>query len=497
MLLRLCQLKSPVLGLISLTLLSSCSWRKHDGSGANELLTTFPNKWFSQSSSHSIVNSQNEPQPHILFDTTPEFNATERTVNVVLSTVEGSDHAYAIDLNSGQRYYTHTYCKQKDVWNNYSGTINRPVFSIGQMPRVLDQLGDSQKVIVWSKRSSFFDTAYSNFHKVRLVGAYVEQICPDGNCLGKSNWLSKLVFVGVDAEDNSLKGVNNITDFKKTFDWEKSKAVLENIDGRNFIGDMTYPATRVGQLIEYPEAFDYFKKRSIFLTDVELKKIQKGCHILYDRLWTEVGQEREEDKPVKDAKELNEKVKLREKLKKEKKPIGFAQRFTAFTRKYYNEVSTCEKFVYHGNINLDREKFWFLSYVGLYYRLHREGYYFDCRSKIWQRNILNDQGQPVYDLKRDIEFCREQEFDQAMDYLPNFLKGLKSERDYFRFVDYDNHSFGTHRKMYSWVKVKSRKFDCANDPNTTVKKDLNVFPEDVNWKERNVKDYASREKIIY
>jgi hypothetical protein len=498
MLLRLCQLKSPYIGLITLTLfLSSCSWRRDEGPTSTELLTTFNNHWFSHNKNHSIVDTQNEPEPHLLFDTTPEFKVQERTVNIVLATPQGSAHAYSIDLNSGQRYYSHTYCKQKDIWNKYSGTINRPVFSIGYMPRVLDQLGEAQKVIVFSKRGSFLDTALTNYHKIKLVGAYVEQICPDGNCLGKNNWLSKLVFIGVDAEDGGLASMMTTADFKKSFDWETSKSYLENIDGKNFIGDLNYPATRVGQLIEYEDAFDYFKKRSIFLSDVELKKIQKGCHILYDRLWEEVGMERPEDKPAKDMKEMNAKIKLREQIKKEKKPVGFAARFQKFTKKYYTEVSTCEKFVYHGNVNIDREKFWFLSYVGLFYRLHREGYFFDCRNRTWQRNVLNDQGEPVYSLKRDIDGCKELEIDQAMDYLPNFLKGLKGEKDYFRFVDYDNHPFGTHKKMYSWVKVKSQRFDCSGDPNVAVKREMDLFPEDVAWKEKNVKDYADREKIIY
>lgn len=460
-------------------------------------MTTFSNNWFSHNKNHSLVDAQLEPESHLMFDTTPEFKSQERTVNVVLATPENSPHAYNIDLNSGQRYYSHTFCKQKDVWANYSGTIDRPVFSVGYMPRVLDQLGDAQKVIVWTKRQSFKDTALTNYHKVKLVGAYVEQICPDGNCLGKSNWLSKLVFIAVDAEDATLSNIKTIADFRDVIDWETSKAVLENMEGRNFIGDQTYPATRVGQLIEYEDAFDYFKKRSIFLTDVELKKIQKGCHILYDRLWEEVGKEREEDKPAKNSKELNAKVKLHDKLKKEKKPVGFAARFRAFTKNYFTEISTCEKFVYHGNVNLDRDKFWFLSYVGIFYRLHREGYYFDCRNRVWQRNVLNEQGEPTHNIKRDIEDCKELEIDQAMDYLPNFLKGLKGEKDYFRFVDYDNHPYGTHRKMYSWVKTKSRKFDCSKDPNPAVKQEMELFPDDVTWKERNLKDYADKEKIIY
>lgn len=458
-------------------------------------MTTFSNNWFSKNLNHSIVNTNGEPVPHIMFDTTPEFGIEEGVVNVAIAVPEGSAHAYDIDLSSGQRYFTHSYCKQSDVWNLYSGSINRPVFSIGYMPRVLDQLGEPQKVIVWSTRSGFRDTTTSNYHKVKLITAYVEQHCPEGNCLGKNNWLSKLVFLAVDAEDKNLNWISTSAEFKKKIDWEKAKAYLENIDGRNFIGEQTYPATRVGQLIEYDEAFSYFKKRSIFLTDTELKKVQNGCHALYDSFWEEVGKEHPEDKPATTAEELTAKLKLREAIRKKRLPVGFAERLQVFTRKYYNEFSTCEKFVYHGNINRDREAFWFLSHMGIFFRLHREGYYFDCRHKTWQRNVLNDKGEPVYDLKRDIEFCREAEFDQAMAYLPNFLNGLKGEKEYFRFIDYDNHTFGTHAKMYSWVKSRNRKFDCK-DPNTEIRKELRVYPEDVKWKERNIKDIADKLKLI-
>jgi hypothetical protein len=305
------------------------------------------------------------------------------------------------------------------------------------------------------------------------------------------------VFVGLDAEDKSFDVITSIADFKKVFDWDQSKAYLENIEGRNFIGDANYPAIRVGQLIEYDDAFDYFKKRSIFLTDAELKKIQKGCHILYDGLWDEVGKMRPEDKPAKTTEELVAKIKLQNELKNKRVPVGFAARFKKFTKKYYNEISTCEKFVYHGNVNRNREAFWFLSYVGLFYRLHREGYYFDCRSRAWQRNVINDQGSPVYNIKEGIDECMEPQIDQAMGSLPNFLAALKGEKEYFRFVDYDNHSFGTHNKLYSWVKTKSRKFDCSDDPNSKIRKDLRVFPEDVEWEEKKIKDIATEIKIIY
>ncbi len=497
MLLRLCQLKSRSLFLITLITLSSCSQWKRPAPNGSEILTTFPNHWFSVNADHSLQGTQGGPVPHVIFDTEPEFRLKNRLVNVIISTPENSQHAYEIDLYSGQRHYSHTYCKQKDIWNNYTGIIHRPVFSVGIIPKILDQIGEPQKVIVWSRNKNYHETAVNNYRDVKLVGAFVEQICQEGNCLGKSNWLSRLVFIGVDGDDRELDRIQNVTDFKKVFDWETSKAHLENINGRNFIGDRTYPAIRVGQLIEYDDAFDFFRKRSIFLTDKELKKIQNGCHALYNNLWEEVGRIRPEDVSAKTNEEYNKKRKLIEELKHKKLPVGFAARLHKFTKKYFNEVTTCEKFVYHGNINRNPEAFWFLSYMGIYYRLHKEGYYFDCKAGTWQRNVLNVQGERIYDLKNGISQCNEQMLDQAMDYLPNFLTGLKSEKEYFTFIDYDNHTHGTHNKMYAWIKLKSLKLNCSSDPNVTIKKEMKLFPEDVRWKNRKVKDTAPDSRLIY
>lgn len=497
MLLRLCQLKSQLLVAILLVSLSACTWRKGTGPNADEFVSSFSNKWFSANSDHSLVDSKGVPVSHVLFDTTPEFNEKSQTVNVIITTPKDSEHAYSVDTNSGQVHYSHSFCKQKDVWSLYSGSINRPNFSIGYIPRVLDQLGGPQKIIIWSNRVGYGESRDQNYFKVKIIGAYVEQICPEGNCLGKSNWLSRLVFVAVDTEDNTVSNLQITSDFKKIVNWEEAKAQLENVDGRNFIGENTYPYIRVGQLIAFKDAFEYFKKRSIFLVDKELKKIQKGCHALYNSLWEEVGKLQPEDRPARTKAELNAKIKLRQELKKKKLPVGFAARLHLYTQKFYNEVSTCEKFVYHGNLNKNPEAFWFLSYMGIFYRLHREGYYYNCEQKTWQRNILDRDGRPVHNIKRDIAKCTDRDIDRAMEYLPNFLSGLKGEKEYFKFIDYDQHTFGTHKKMYAWVKMKNRKLDCSNDPNEEIQKETKAFPEDAAWKPRYIKDLADEMKIIY
>lgn len=494
MLLRLCQLKS--LTLLAL-LATGCSFFKsHHNS--EELVSFIEPKWFAAKPHHTIVDSEGKHQAHLFFDVHPELNATGNFANVVVVTPENSEHAYTLDLYSGQRHFDHPYCKQKDIWNVYNGSVGIPKFTVAAMPRTLDQLGEAQKVIVFGGGKKLGTFPDSQFHRVRLIGAYVEQKCPEGNCLGKNNWLSKLVFLAVEPNDKSMEKIQTLDDFRKKIDWVEMKATLENMGGYNGLGDITYPAVRIGQLIPLEEAVDYHKKRSIFLSVKESQKIQDSCTSLYDRLYSEVGMERPEDKPSATVEELNAKIKLKEELKKKRLPDGFAARFVAFTKKYSQEMASCERFVYHGNINEDREKFWFLSYMGIFYRLHRDGYYFDCNRKSWLKNVLDNNGKMIFDLKEDINKCNEKAIDTAMDYLGNFLTGLKaSGGPYYKFIDYDTHSFGTHRKMYSWVKVHPRKFTCSNALNETVKKEMRIFPEDVSWKPRDVKDIADKMKIIY
>ena len=496
MLLRLCQLKS--LALLMLLTLSGCAFFSWSSDHAAELLTPMKNEWFSNNPRHALYDQQGKPQPHHFFDVNPELSKTDVYVNAVVLVPEGSDHSYQLDLASGQRFYSHTYCPQSDIWNQYSGSIGKPIFNIGVIPRMLDQLGEPQEVIIFGGAKKYSKLGDFHQHRVRLIGAIVEQACPEGNCLGRDNWISKMVFLAVDVEDKKLQNVTDIVTLQQKIDWPQTKAVIENLDGRNGGGKTNYPAIRVGKLIKLDEAIDYYKKRSIYLSEEEAKKIRNSCHALYDKLWEDVGKERDEDKAAKTIEELNTKLKIREELRKKGKPTTFAARLKNFSKKYYAEFSTCQKFVYAGNINQDRDQFWFLSYAGIFFRLHKDGYFYDCRIKSWQKNSLNNSGEPIYDIKTGMVDCSDRDYDTAMEYLPNFLTSIKnSESNYYKFVDYDTHTFGTHQKLYSWVKLKSKKYDCHSDPNSEIRKELKVFPDDINWKSRDVKDIADELKIIY
>ncbi len=497
MLLRLCQLKS--LALLMLIIFNGCSWlRQPQPKTPHELLSIFSPQWFSDNPNHALIDLHGKPQPPLFFDVTPEISRSDRFVNAIITTQERSPYAYQLDLRSGQRYYSHSYCSQSDIWNNYKGTIKRPQFSLGIIPRILDQTGEPQKIIIFGGQDHFVRSVDHNDVRVKMVGAYVEQSCPSGNCLGKNNWLSRLVFVAIDPEDEKWASFESKETFLKEIDWEQMKAILENVDGRNKMGDQSYPAIRVGQLLNFNEAMEHFKKHSIYLSEKETKKIQSGCFALYDKLWKDVGESRPEDQPAKTIEELKAKIKLKELLRKQKFPIGFAARFLVFTKKYLKEFNTCDKFVYHGNVNQDSDVFWFLNYVTMFYRLNHDGYYFDCNQKTWQKNMLKSDGRYTHDLKTELAECKERELDLAMDYMQNFLIGLKaSETTYYKFLDYDNHTFGTHKKLYSWVKMRANKFDCSQDPNEAIRKEIRVFPDDISWKERDLKDIEDEMKIIY
>jgi len=225
--------------------------------------------------------------------------------------------------------------------------------------------------------------------------------------------------------------------------------------------------------------------------------VRNGCYVLYEKMWQDVGIERPEDKPSKNSKELREKLKLLEDLKKKKQPAGFAARFAKFTQKYSKEFASCERYVQHGNINKNAEKFWFLAYSGMFYRLHKDGYYYDCERGYWRPNLMGKNGKLAYRLNQMIETCDAKDIDLAMGYLPNFLKGEKTSSQYYRFIDYDNLPYGSHRKIYSFVRMPVRKYQCGGDPNKNINASLEVFPGDVKWKPRGTKDFGDKLKIIY
>lgn len=162
MFLRLCQLKS----LIILLLFISCSWQKPKNPFPAEMISLIEPKWFKENPNHALWDQNGKPQLHLFFDVDPELSLKKQTLNIVVHTPEGSSFKNDLDLHSGQTHYSHSYCKQKDIWENESGMIHLPPYSIGFVPRVLDQLGRPQNYSFGNSQNLARTMNFSSFEAV-------------------------------------------------------------------------------------------------------------------------------------------------------------------------------------------------------------------------------------------------------------------------------------------------------------------------------------------
>ena len=145
MFMRLCQLKTLILvGL----LLNSCSLRKKTEVEAGNIPEA---KWFSANQEHALEDNSGAKK-HLFFDAASTINWSEGTVKFVALTVADSKLSYMLDLASGQPLAKHEYCEQKDIFGDYRGKVNRPSYVQGFIPKVLDQMGEPQKIIYFSQK---------------------------------------------------------------------------------------------------------------------------------------------------------------------------------------------------------------------------------------------------------------------------------------------------------------------------------------------------------
>ena len=486
MFLRLCQLKTLVLGLV---ILNSCTWGREKIAAEGVKPKA---KWFRINQEHALEDTLG-PKRHLFFDAQSRIDWGEGTVKFVALTPQDSRYSYGMDLASGQPFTQHEYCQQKDVWGQYSGNVHRPPYTQGFVPRVLDQLGTPQKIIYFSRKS--VPRAFEQY-EARIIGGYVESLCPVMDCQKLGEWHSRLVLIGVDPEDPDLHEYR-IPQIKEKLNWPKVKGHIENIEGKNFLGNDTFPRWKASEPINLKETLSFFRKRAKFFKGKELLSVQKSCHELYDNLWTKVGEVRLEDLAAESAEAVKQKLEVISLLRANNEPVGFLARFTDFTEKYYKDVLTCSKFIYSGNINQNPEKFWFINYVKAFYLLYQQGYYYHCGGNAWRRNILKENGDYFYSVQDTLKECKIDQIDMAMNYIPNFIRAEKGKTsEFLRFIDYDNQAMGTHEKIYNWVHFPHIKLTCSNDQHDRFLQSLNVFVDDVSWEARTPKkDYD--DKVIY
>ena len=471
--------------------LASCAWLGWSDPEDNDLLSRIESNWYSIDPKIQLANYQGEIQPHFFYDPRPGFSERNPLINYIPLVVPGDKRAFAIDVLSGQRYFSHLLCSQNDVWQE-RGTISAEAQYVrGVVPRTFDQINEPLQIIVLGARN--VDHLSTRFYQARVVSAYVEQVCPVGKCVVPSDWLNRMVLVAVDEKRTDLTALTDLEKFQDKVDWKEIRGQLENHSGRNKSSEEEYPAVRVGQLLPLTEALSYLNSRSIRLTNVELVKLYRSCLTVYEKLWQEVGQETMLDRKAKTSQEIKEYQKIVETLRKQKKPVFFNERLGAFFKNYGAEMATCSRLVYPGNATADPERYHFISWIGLFTRLHKEGWEFDCRRGHW--NYENIGARAMKNLQSFN--CSNKIIDQAIDEVPLLLKGIRAARgEHWRYVGWDEEAQGAHSKIFGWVKVPDRHFACSNDLNAKIRGSWKEKSEVQNWKRRhNIKNLTEADYI--
>ncbi|MFZ4715601.1 MAG: hypothetical protein ACOYL6_17895 [Bacteriovoracaceae bacterium] len=465
---------------------TGCSSKKNLGPDHWATVHTTP-VWFAEDAKLRNTDRDGNVEPHLFFDSEPKISFEDHTLFFIVTTPAKSTVAFDYDILSGHRYGKYLYCDQNDSWGKYSGTITTPPYTEGIVPQMLDQLGKPQKILVFGNEKFYQDDFLKASHQVRVVGGVVEQVCHEGTCIGRNTWESRMVLLAVDPHDTSYSDVTNIDELKEKINWEYFKAFLQNAIGRNSAGENDVPAVRVTGEIKPVFAMKFASSFSHVFNFPELRKIRTSCLKLYDYVWQTFGSLKHSEKKVNNLYDLKEKIIEQEKLKISGDFRTFGSEFRNFHAKYGKEFQTCTDFVKTPHLQEDPAKHWFFTLLAGFYKLERLGHVYNCNQRVWQENpFIGNSNKREYDPAQTIVRCTDEDLDLSMGQLVTYMNSLRmSGKEFYRYIEYDDTSFGTHERLHSWVNVETKNLGCKDQNLAKKLTQIEIFPEDVKWINRS------------
>lgn len=477
--------------------------------------------WFNVPKRFSTPNRLGDIETHPFFDLNAYRIKDTTEVSYYLVTPKDSEHQYKLDMVSGQRYLRHTFCKHDDVWEEYEGSINKPNFAQGIIPRLMDQSGQPQQIWVFGDKTQFFTSKKElkvQSQRAIVIGGVVLQYCDNYPCKSNSEWLSRLVLIGINPFDKLYEGVKSLKDLKEKVDWEYTLAFAENGFGRNISGPLSEPAYRIGGEIDKKDVLDFaFENGHLFSFD-EINSLRKNCFSLYDYIWKGQKLARlESQKRRKATDEYAKKYEKRAKIIRDLKSfqtrtviddntryqldeddknlqnLEFEEFWLKLINKYSGRMKTCFDFVRPANSKLDRERTWFFAYVQNWINLEELGYFYSCSRRSWLENPMIAKGKRKYP-KHEISGCSARDLDLGFEQAVTIMSSLSSAlRSHYRFIEYDGRPGGSHELLFTWVPDNGKRLAC--DARALEEKE-SLFPEDISWKTFNSRKRNSRYDII-
>lgn len=404
--------------------------------------------WFNGGPNYSYYTYEGNPVGHLFFDFAPSIDMQSKLVDVLITTPKGSDVHYELDLVSGRLFKERTYCAQEDIWKSYTSKIDRPNFSIGVIPRLLNRNGKPQRVMVFGDLKYLVDGKFPKAQtvQVQILGGYILKSCLRGLCDMNNNWDSEVILVAKSMLDETLQNAQGVNSLRKYVDWKYAKAFMENSMGRNEIGRLSKGAFRMESPILPTKALKFTLNTGHLFSNSELATLKNSCRKIYD-----------------DA--------LNVFVDKE----NLAKNFIKYYRTEWNKFQICRKYVRHFNIQKEKDKHWKVEYLTAFQHATDMGYYYDCRNKTWVQNVRDGNGKFVVSQKKVIGGCGNREIEASFTGAISFLASTAAAgAPYYRYIEYDSGADTFNEKIYNWIWFNGKKQSCDK----SEKRDI-IFPTDV------------------
>jgi|GEM_PF-6780385 len=413
-------------------------------------MNSFEANWFKKNKNHSIENRFGERLPHEFFDLRLDFSDKSNSANVVILHSPMSQDRYKLDLSSGQKYFSRKACHKLTAYEGF-------------LPRTFDQTGEPQKVFFYSKR------ALTRFTRVKFMFSVMESFCQSGDCDIKKTWLKRQVLIGVAEED--------VGEFKlELADMEELKRTIQ-LDQGSISPEISKPQIKWSDYSRFEDSKKYFLTKTIFLGQDYLDKMQASCFKLYDSFKKSITDDQFVDLGVSKLDEAKLRDQKESELRKQRLPVNKVERLSVFLSTFGQQWNTCQRLVYHGNLNSNSDYFWKTRWLQVFISLHEKGYFFNCKQKVWQTTFIREDGEWNESLPKNLKECSLKDFDIAISLIPIVLKTMRDQDLSFDFVSYDMGQNGTHAKIYNWVAREKVYNQCENNLNSQ-----RSLPENLKWK---------------
>ena len=436
---------------------------------------------------------------HAFFDGVPFSDPKSKELNVVLTTLKDSKFLYKLDTKSGKVYRSKDLCPQEDVWGKYRGSIYRPPYTEAVVPRLLDQLGYPQKVIIFGEPRYFpgKENFGQNSYRVRVVGGFLEQYCRYFPCGSTRQWMSRLVLVAVNPRDPKFSNIKDMDILREKVDWSYVQAFHENYQGRSLRVNQQHPAYRALGEVRADDAFSFAFEKGYFFKFPQLKTLKKNCWRIFDFTWKGLEKvRRNQKKKISDLVEERDKkaeqqimaIFERNVIKDEEIDLEIDELFTidfsVFFRYWYKKFgmaySYCKRFVPSANHKVAPRRHWALEYLTLFMKMEELGYIYKCSKGAWIENPILRDGSFTVDPLEEKGNCTSREFDRAFASLEGVVNAQAiGHNHHVRYLEYDSGVGGSHHRIYSWIEENGKKMSCLENYNR--KGVPSAFPPNVEW----------------